>query len=324
MPGSHYFNTPEGARVDQEIPLATDSGTVTIVNYDLWHRQMPNHTEHNRYMVKFLFARMSEPQAPSWNNQQSFWPGAPAALEGDGEELQKMYEQIWHWHCGRSMPPATNGHAMEELLMALAAGQERAGMAAAYDLAAYGEHSVVPLLERLADESETTRHLAACALSVIGAPAVGPLSKSLEDKNPVVRALAAEILGDIGLAAEAALPNLVRAAGDADEQVRFRVVEALGTVCQSAATAVPALIECLADEDKSVRRETTFALARLGLRAGDAVEALEGVLEDEERYVRGNALHALGRIGTAEAKDVLIRHLIPARWCPLTSAKRTF
>jgi HEAT repeat protein len=324
VPGSHYFSTPEGARISAEIPLVGAAGTVTIANYDLWHRQMPNHTEDNRYMVKFLFARMSEPQAPSWDNQQSTWPGVPAVLDGDGEELQKMYEQTWHWHCGRSMPPATNGHALTELLAALAADQERLGLAAAYALAAYGESAVEPLLERLADESEMTRHHAAYALSAIGAPAVQSLGKTLEEPNPVTRALAAEILGDIGLGAEAAIPALMRAAADAEVQVRLCAIEALGTVCQAAPTAVPALIEALADEDMQVRQKATLALARLGPWARDAVEALESVLEDENRYVRGDALHALERIGTADAKDTLIRHLMPARWCPLTSAASTF
>lgn len=73
-----------------------------------------------------------------------------------------------------------------------------------------------------------------------------------------------------------------------------------------------------------VRQKATLALARLGPWARDAVGALESVLEDENRYVRGDALHALERIGTADAKDTLIRHLMPARWCPLTSAASTF
>ena len=327
VPGSHYFSTPEGARIAAEVPLVSAAGSVTIANYDLWHRKMPNHTAHNRYMVKFLFARMSEPRAPSWHNQQSTWPGAPAALEGDGEELQQMYEQVWHWHCGKtsgeSTLPSANGHSTAALLAALEAEEERVALAAAYALAAGGESAVAPLLEKVADESEMTRRHASYALSAIGAPAVELLSKTLEDPDPVARAVAAEILGDIGLAAEPALAALIRAAADPDEQVRPRAIEALGTVCQSAATAVPALITGLADENASVRQEATFALGRLGPWAGDAVEALESVLEDENRYVRGDALHALERIGTAAAKDTLIRHLMPARWCPLTSPEST-
>ncbi|HIC70372.1 MAG TPA: HEAT repeat domain-containing protein, partial [Candidatus Latescibacteria bacterium] len=73
-----------------------------------------------------------------------------------------------------------------------------------------------------------------------------------------------------------------------------------------------------------VRRSATFSLARLGPYAEDAIAGLELVLDDADRYVRGDALHALERIGTSAAKDVLIQHLVPARWCPLTSPENTF
>ena len=327
VPGSHYFNTPEGARTSEEIPLASDAGTVTIANYDLWHRQMPNCTTHNRYMVKFLFARISEPRAPSWRNEQPDWPGAPAALDGDSEELQKMYEQIWRWHCdktsGELAPPSPNGHSMPELLATLETDRERDAISAAYALAAFGADAIPLLVEKIADESEMTRRHASYALSAIGAPAVEPLINALEHPQPATQAAAAEILGDIGLAAEAALPALIQATTDPHEQVRQRATEALGTACQSTADAAPALIAALSDENARVRQEATFALNRLGPRAPDAVQALETVLDDENRYTRANALHALQRIATTAAKDALIRHLMPARWCPLTSSAST-
>ena len=327
VPGSHYFNTPEGARTTQEVPLACPAGPVTIVNYDLWHRQMPNLTDDNRYMVKFLFARMSEPQTASWRNDQTDWPGAPAALEGDGEELQKMYEYVWRWHRGMDdspSPTATNGHVPADLFAALASEQERVAIAAAYDLAACGEQVLPSLLSALADESEMIRRHAAYSLSAMGGPAVDSLADLLPHANPATRSDTATILGDIGLAAASALPALIEAARDPHEQVRQHAVEALGLVCQSSSTAVPTLIEALADEHAPVRRSATFSLTRLGPHAEDAISALELVLDDENRYVRGDALHALERIGTPAAKDVLIRHLVPARWCPLTSPESTF
>ena len=73
-----------------------------------------------------------------------------------------------------------------------------------------------------------------------------------------------------------------------------------------------------------MRTAATFALCRLGPRAAEAVSALEQVLDDENRYVRADALYALERIGTPQAKDTLIKHLMPARWCPLTTPESTF
>ena len=73
-----------------------------------------------------------------------------------------------------------------------------------------------------------------------------------------------------------------------------------------------------------MRQAATFALCRLGPQAADAIKALEQVRDDENRYVRADALYALERIGTPQAKDALIRQLMPARWCPITTPESTF
>ena len=67
--------------------------TVTITNYDLWHRAMPNSSSKKRYMMKFLFARMSEPEVPSWNNQDTEWASADIS-QSDAENDVKMFHQV--------------------------------------------------------------------------------------------------------------------------------------------------------------------------------------------------------------------------------------
>ena len=325
VPGSHYFNTPEGARHDRETPLTTPAGTVTIVNYDLWHRAMPNRTNHHRYMVKFLFARMSEPRTPSWANKRAEWPGIEPAFADDGPELQKMYAHIWHWHRGEGIAalpaPVTSP---EDILPLLAEDDERAGIAAAYDLAGFSTEVVSALIDLLDENSATTRRHAAYALSAIGTPAVEALCEALSRANPITRADAATILGDVALAAAPATEALIAATGDPEAGVRQCAAEALGTVAPDSPAPVPSLIDALSDEDVAVRTAATLSLCRLGPCAAEAVTALECALDDENRYVRGNALFALERIGTPLAKDTLIKHLMPARWCPITSPENTF
>ena len=325
VPGSHYFNTPEGARIDCEVPLATPAGTVTITNYDLWHRAMPNTTDHHRYMVKFLFARMSEPQSPAWNNGQPDWPGVAPAMAGDDVQLQKMYAHVWDWHRGDpsgKLPEPETSPA--DLLITLAGDDERQAVAAAYDLAGFGAQVVPELVETLTAKTEMTRRMATYALCALGAPAVDALIGTLSHDQVGARTDAATTLGDIGLAATDALPALIAASGDAHEDVRKAAAEALGLIGQSTPDVVPALIDAVADEHVGVRTAAVFALCRLGPHAAEAVAALESVLDDENRYVRGDALHALQRIDTSLAKDTLIRHLMPARWCPMTTPESTF
>ena len=323
VPGSHYFNTPEGAQIDQELPLVTPAGSVTITHYDLWHRAMPNHSDHHRFMIKFLFARMDEPEAPSWNNQQTEWPGAPPALTGDSRALSTMYAHAWHWHRGAPIPVPPNNYEPTDLFSLLESEQERTGIKAAYDLSAFGIEVVPRLIGTLSSQSEMTRRHAAYALSAVGVLAVEALVEALQSADPRTRTDAATILGDIGHAATPGIDALISATKDAEATVRQRAAEALGIIGQSSAP-VPALIDILADPDVSVRTAATFALCRLGPQAAEAVSALEHVLNDENRYVRGDALFALQRIDTAEAKDTLIKHLMPARWCPLTTSESTF
>ena len=324
VPGSHYYNTPDGATVSDEFPVCGKAGTVAIVNYDLWHRGMPNSTDKNRYMMKFLFARMSEPQSPSWNSKTADWEQSKPI--GNAAH-QKMFQHVWDWHYGKTNgDKPNNGQSMEsvpEFIEAMRGDSESMGLSAAYELSEFGEPVVPALMEALENESEAVRRNAYYALNAIGDPAVDLLTGRLKHLNSQVRETAAEALGDIGQPAQAAVPELVGALEDESEEVRSRAAEALGTVSQGESTAGPALSAALQDKDERVRRDAIFALARIGPHAADAVNALSGMFSDENRYVRGDAVHALYRIGTPEAKEVLLHFLMRTRWCPLTNREST-
>ena len=318
-PGSHYYNTPDGVTASNEFPVCGKAGTVAIVNYDLWHRAMPNRTDKNRYMMKFLAARMSEPRCPSWNNEQGKWD--QSELIGNGTH-QKMFQHVWNWHYGKTNGDIpSNGRSMEsvpELIEGLGNDSESRGLSAAYALSEFGESAVPALMRAFENESEATRRNAYYALNAIGAPAVDPLIDSLGHLDPQVREIAAEALGDIGSSAQAAVPALVAALEDKSERVRFHAAEALGTVSQQESTAISALSAALRDENERVRQDAALALARIGPPAADAVDALEAVFSDGNMYVRGDAVHALYRIGTPEAREILFRFLMRTRWCSVT------
>ncbi len=318
-PGSHYYNTPDDATSSDEFPVCGRAGTVAIVNYDLWHRAMPNRTDKNRYMMKFLAARMSEPQSPSWNSEEMGWN--QRELIGNGTH-QKMFQHVWNWHYGKANGDTpTNGQSVEsvpELIKGLGNDSESRGLNAAYALSEFGEPAVPALMEAFEDESEAIRRNAYYALSAMGAPAVDPLIGSLGHIDSQVREVAAEALGDIGSPAQAAVPGLVAALEDESERVRFHAAEALGTVSQRKSTAIPALSAALRDENERVRQDAALALARIGPHAADAVGALEAVFSDGNMYVRGDAVHALYRIDTPEAREVLLQFLMRTRWCSVT------
>ena len=324
IPMSHYYSTREGAEISPEQPILGKAGTVAFANYDLWHRAMPNSSEKRRYMMKFLYARMSEPEAPTWANQETDWANGTSVGPADHQE---MFRHLWNWHRGvedNGSHRTSNGASLSDLVSSLNSTSESTGLQAAYALPQFGEQAVSALVRCLHDEPEMTRRNACYALNAVGSPAVDALCKALKDPSEHVRDNAAEALGDLGRKAESAVPGLVETLSDESGRVRVRTAEALGTAGQSSSVAAPSLVKALADPNDGVRRNAVFALARLGQDADGAVEGLQNLLLDENRYVRGDAVHALYRIGTPAAKSVLLRHLQTTRWCPITTRESTF
>ena len=324
VPMSHYFSTSEGSGVSPEQPITGEAGTVAFANYDLWHRAMPNSSEKKRYMMKFLYARMSEPQEPTWANKETDWANGTSVGPA---EYQEMFRHLWNWH--RAVEDSdtngtSNGESLSGLISALNSTSESTGLQAAYELPRFGEKAVPALVRCLQDESEMTRRNACYALNAVGTPTVEALQEALKDSREYVRDNAAEALGDLGNKAEPVVPALVEMLKDASGSVRSHTIEALGTTSQSSAIAVPGLVKALEDPHDGARRNAVFALARIAKDADGAVEGLQNVLFDDNRYVRGDAVHALYRIGTPAAKAVLIRYLATTRWCPLTSKESTF
>ncbi len=73
IPGSHLlFANPEvtasQGNFTHQVIAEVPAGHVLILHYDIWHAGTANFSENNRYMVKFLFDRVSESKSPSWNH----------------------------------------------------------------------------------------------------------------------------------------------------------------------------------------------------------------------------------------------------------------
>ena len=353
LPGTQYYETHESAHAQPELALCGEAGTVTLVHYDLWHRAMPNQSDKKRHMLKFLFTRLDEPQAPSWNSADSTW-GSPRydrdskQLDGkaSSEGHEVMWQSLWNWFYGKQNG-ATEDTGLAEndlpaLIAALGDKDEVVRLNAAYGLGTIGAPAVPALIEtwrEALDDTDSSRsetesfqprfhrdskQHATYALSAIGGPAVPALINALQDENESIRASAAYALGDIGSAAQEAVPSLTQVLRDESAWVRRHATEALGLIGQPVQNTVPALIDLLRDEHYWIRDNAARALARLGPAAEAAIPALMDTLNDENRYVRFHATFALKQIGTPEATNVLFDHLLTSRWCPLTTTHSAF
>ncbi|MAG36185.1 MAG: phytanoyl-CoA dioxygenase [Dehalococcoidia bacterium] len=350
VPGSQYYNTLPSDGTERELALTVEAGTVVITNYDIWHRGSANTSESKRYMNKFLFARIEEPTAPSWDSAQTEWePGADTATPA-------LWRHLWNWHRGQENGATHNGSAdrtasVEELVAAVVGDSEVESFNAAYTLGEIGESGVPALIEALEDglgevslpadgplparlssygrlasdsETEAKRRNVTYALSAVGAPAVPELIEAVSHADWWVRAAAVNTLGEMGLAASDAVPSLIAALRHDSLIVQQQAAQALGTASQTGPAAVPALSEALQHDDAEVRRNATLALLRIGKHADEAVPALQRVLDDEDRYVRGKAVEVLYRLDTPAARSILVDYLMSTRWCPLTTKQSRY
>ena len=173
------------------VALAGEAGTVAIVHYDLWHRARPNSTEQSRYMVKFLFVRLEEPDGPSWDATGEPWTG-------NGHAEAPMWHSVWEWYGGQSEDLAADTGDQAALLQALMGNSEAASQAAAYALGRAGEPAVGPLMDCLRQGSEYVRRNAGYGLAAVGSAAVEALAQACADDDPAVRLAAVDCLGDMG------------------------------------------------------------------------------------------------------------------------------
>ena len=332
LPGSQYYETGESAHEQPEVVLCGEAGTVTIVHYDLWHRATPNRSDKKRYMLKFLFLRLDEPQTPLWRSDTADWHAL-----GNGEESghPELWESVWDWYYGKQNGTA-NGSGLQTpptvdtLIETLESENEKERLNAAYRLGSVGADAVPALKQMLHSESNAIREYAGYALSLTGTPAVPTLIDALQATDDSVRASAAFTLADMGKAAQEALPALIRATQDPSESVRRHATEGLGLIGQlvsedmDVSETVQVLATGLSDDYFPVRDNAARALAKFGALAEPAMPALVAQLEDEDRYVRFHAALALKQIQTPEAQDVLFNHLFTSRWCALTTRGTPF
>lgn len=107
LPGTHYHNTPSTYMASymnfkSQVPLTVKAGSVAIVHYDIWHAWMPNRSTKARRMLKFLFDRVSQPTAPSWNASPDFaFNPNPFSLPIDDQSAaykhRVLWRSVWDW-----------------------------------------------------------------------------------------------------------------------------------------------------------------------------------------------------------------------------------
>lgn len=118
---------------------------------------------------------------------------------------------------------------------------------------------------------------------------------------PELRREAIKSIAALGPAARDALPVLIRATRDENEEVRLWAVTAIRRIGPGAREAAPALLIVLSDDVREVQHAARGALEAIGPAA---VPSLLPALRSPDPWVRANAAEALGVIGQSKGDVV--------------------
>ncbi len=156
------------------------------------------------------------------------------------------------------------------------------------------ERCVAPLVRALHDGDWQVREAAVEALGQVGSPAVELLIKTLRDWD--IRKAVIRSLGKIK--DERVLDPLVNQLRS--DEFGLDAIEALVDLGEP---AVPRLIEALRDKDENIRKNTVITLGRI--KHASALEPLIAMLEDKDWFTRLTAAAALEKIGDERGRDAI-------------------
>ena len=133
----------------------------------------------------------------------------------------------------------------------------------------------------------------------IGSASVIPLSRLLGHENLEIRRKAAKALAGIGVDASTAIPEIILASEDSDDEVIWYAIVAIGIIGVPAKDAIPILIKRLDDPVAGIRAYAAWALGRMREYAQIAIPEIVKMLYDGKNTerVRLAALEALEVIG---------------------------
>ncbi len=311
------------------------AGTCTIVHFDIVHGGSMNLADRTRHMAKFVFARVSEPTAPSWNCTEDGWHApenhrAPADLSG-------VWENQWNWMVGKPEGQVSTMQSGKQSIQELIEGWNTDGatrLRSIYRLAAIGEPAVAPLCAELArhtespwTESAIVMENAAYALAALGTAAVPALAELLTHPNDWVKINALFALGEIGTRARDAVPAVVNCLQHANHHVVRTALDALGQM-HAAEMALPQIRSLLTKSnpnwqeplyrkwtgENQVRLNATMALLRTPHPSDEVLQIIAASLNDPCGCVGGFGVEALLRNPTMEGLSAALDYLMAHRW----------
>ena len=263
--GSYLWPGPQNEPMGVVVPDHVAAGTFMLVHFDMVHAGLSNRLKDDRYMLKFVFSRMSNPTGPTWENVSETWqtPETQSAYAFDA-----AWAHIWDWMRGDVSQPGPEG-SLEDL------HNSDLGVCVNAVYRKYKPEQLVESLRRKAGQDLHLRRLVAphggrqyirdditgyprrwneraivmepetYALCVQGVAAIDHLIALAELGDPWLNVNIAFVLGEIGVMNDAVAKLLKQLLASEHQQVVRQAIDAIGFIRSDATALIALLLECM-------------------------------------------------------------------------------
>ena len=343
----------EAAKYPQSVvvPDHVAAGTVMLVHFDMVHAGLSNCSGSDRFMLKFVFNRMSNPSAPTWKSDRSTWI-APAAQSATAPADAWRY--VWSWMRGDASRPKTEAnpndlhvpdietsinsiycyHDPKVLAQAM---RDKAGLdlhervlIAPYKGKRYIKDDVTGYPRRW-NERAIVMEPEAYALGTQGVEAIPYLVELAELNDPWLDVNVAFALGEIAVMNDAVCKLLSQFLGSRHHQVVRQSIDAISFIQAEAEPFLEQFLRLMTTDcddwqrkevergwvaQDQVRLNIMFASVSL-IATATAPQRLEELFKtglDDKGYCAEVAVEGLRRLGTASALRAALAYAAKRTW----------
>ena len=244
---SHCDNGPDLSRSIYQ-PEHVRAGTFFLAHFDIAHAGFPNVSNDDRFMLKFVFARTSQPAKPTWSNERDYW-SVPSEDLVDAGLYEPAASFIWNRMRGKtnneqgsesSKSRLSNRKVSKEKRLRLIYGEVE-GLSVQDCVAAFKSVQGLKKHERLHknlrdstpghpvrwNERAVVMETAAYRLAFLGQESANTVCSLIKSNDPWLQVNAAFVAGEIGVSDDEFAPNLFDLLQSPYHQVVRQAIDAI-------------------------------------------------------------------------------------------------
>ena len=350
--GSHWWPHPPVKPSGVVVPQHLAAGSFILVHFDMVHAGFSNRTDMSRFMIKYVFCRMSNPKEPTWRSMNDKWQ-LPKSIKAELiSESAARFNWCWLRGVRLSLEDSANVQALD--------GQDIGAMLDA----TYMKCPVDLLCERLRSKAGSNHHQrifvkdengsALLRDNIVGYPrrwneravvmepetyalvaqgqdAVGGLLGLVGLSDPWLDINIAYGLGELGCCDEDVLEVLEGYLHSPWQQVVRQAVDAIGFLGANVSRLCPKLVKLMQEErpewqakevtrgwraQDQIRFNVVFAAVALLSTTTDrnALLAIFKMALLDQGYCAQVAVEGLRRIGSKEALALALSYAADRSW----------